>query len=115
MWINKSLYQRIGQWRLNIDSLMTYLPVGYLSGSNGTNYDYSIDGMPDALAQVRAKLEPALQPYGIAVTEADGSLKFSFPANSTIDTNVINDIVSASVREESPGPWVFSFDVPPAQ
>ena len=78
--INQSLYERVGEWRLSVDSLLRYLPVGYSSGSNGTSYDYRIDGQVDTLAQVRAKLEPALQPYGITVTETDSSLKFSFMA-----------------------------------
>jgi hypothetical protein len=94
---------------------MTYLPVGSSSGSNGTTADFSIDGTPEVLAKVREKLEPALESYGITLTEVENSLKFGFDLNAGIDENVIRRLVDAALREETPGSWVFNFDVPPIQ
>ncbi|MFN8447117.1 MAG: hypothetical protein U0521_00590 [Anaerolineae bacterium] len=80
--ITQSLYRRPGTWVLSFDSLDTSLPVGYSSGSSGATADYSIDGAPDQLALVRARLEPELQAYGIELTESENSLKFSFTRSS---------------------------------
>lgn len=113
--ITQSLYQRPGEWRLSFDSLGVNLPVGVSSGSNDTMMDFRIDGAPDALAIVRASLEPALEPYGITLTEDPGSLKFSYDPNADIDEQAIHALVNAGMREETPGPWVFSFDVPSVQ
>lgn len=111
--ITQSLYRRFGEWKLSIDKLAVYLPVGASSGSNGTTIEFSIDGAPDALAKVRARLEPALQAYGITLTEEDGSLKYSYDLNAGIDEQAIRDLADEAMREETSGPWAFSFDVPP--
>ena len=111
--ITQSPYLLSGEWKLSFDSLTVYLPVGTSSGSNGTTMDFSVDGLPEALAKVRAKLEPALQAYGITLTEMDGSLKFRYDVNAGIDEQAIRDLADAAMRDETHGPWVFTFDVPP--
>jgi len=63
--INQSLYQRSGQWKLGIDGLITFIGVGFGVGDDGTTTDYRYDGSPELLAQIRAKLELQLKPYGI--------------------------------------------------
>jgi hypothetical protein len=112
--INESLYSLPGEWALSIDRFLQNYPVGYSSGSDGTTADYTISGPPEELARVRAQLEPGLDAYGIALDESDGSLSFSFALNSGIDQHEINGLLNRSVRSETEGPWVFTFDVPPA-
>ncbi len=111
--INQSFYQRSGEWKLSIDNLANMLPVSYGSGGSGAITDYSIDGVPEVLAKVREKLAPGLEAYHIELTESDNSLKFSFDT-SVIDQNAINMLVNEAIREGVEGPWVFTFDVPPA-
>lgn len=113
--INQALYNRPGTWRLSIDSLVRSLGVGYSSGSNGTTANYSVDGTPDQLALVRAKLEPGLQAYGIELTESEGSLKFSFRLDSGISQHDLDMLIYDAVHDQTPGPWVFTFDVPSVQ
>lgn len=113
---NISLYNRPGEWVLSIDSLARYLYVSVGSSGNETTANYTISGAPEALAIVREKLEPRLQEQGIELNETSEGLTFSFDV--TGDANgmrrrEIDQIVQASVREETPGPWVFTFDVPP--
>lgn len=112
--IPDSLYDRSGEWVLSIDRLGAYLPVSMASGSNGTTQDYTITGDAEFLARVRASLEPALAAYDIELSEADGSLTFSFPLADDLDLREINEVVADATREYLDGPWVFTFEVPPA-
>lgn len=111
--INQSLYQLSGEWQLSIDSLGTILPIGYSRGGDGTTADYRIDGTPEALAKVREKLEPGLSAYDIHLTADDNSLTFSFDI-SVVEQRVIDRLIDESIHEGVTGPWVFTFDVPPA-
>jgi hypothetical protein len=109
-----SLYDRPGTWVLTVDRLGAYLPVSTASGSNGTTQDYTITGDAEYLARARAKLEPGLAAHDIELSEADGSLTFSLPLDDAIDLREINQLVADATREYLTGPWVFTFEVPPA-
>ncbi|MEO8396775.1 MAG: DUF4179 domain-containing protein [Chloroflexota bacterium] len=114
--INQSLYNYPGHWTLSIDSLVTALLVSHSFGDDGTTAEHSYDGAVLLLAQVRAKLEPQLKPYGIELREENGSLKFSYPSSTDqTEKAALQQIGDFAVLVETPGPWVFTFDVPPAQ
>lgn len=111
--INQSLYGLPGAWALNIDSLREFLPVSVGSGDDGTSVYYRYDGQPDLLAKVRERLETALKPYGIDLTETDGGLQFTVPHDSGVDTEAIRQIANDVTQNVTPGPWMFTFPVPP--
>ncbi len=114
--INQSLYNYPGRWELSIDNLVTYLGVGQRGGEDGTTVEQGFFGTPDLLAEIRAKLEPQLKPYGIELREEDGSLTFSYPSSTDQDVkNALQQIANQAILVETPGPWVFTFDVPPAR
>ena len=114
--INQSLYHYPGEWTLSIDSLVNPILVSHGFSDDGTTVEQSYDGGAVLLAQVRAKLEPQLKPYGIELRIENGSLKFSYPSSTDqAEKAALQRIGDLAVLVETPGPWVFTFDVPPAQ
>ena len=80
---------------------------------------YIFAGDAEGLAQLKAKLEPQLATLGIALREEDGALVFDFAVDHSSDESVaemvqINQMIQASMTDETVGPWVFTFTVPPA-
>ena len=87
-------------------------------GYDGDSYTFSGDAA--GLAQLKAKLEPQLATLGIDLRTADdGSLTFSYAVDHSSDASIaefvkINQMIQDSMSEETVGPWVFTFTVPPA-
>lgn len=113
--INAPLYDRPGAWQLSIDKLVRSYAVGTTSGGDGSILEYSIDGQPEQLAQVRARLEPGLEALGIELTAGENGLTFSFDMNGEVDQNEVNKLLFEATHEELTGPWVFRFEMPEVQ
>jgi hypothetical protein len=113
--INQSLYNYPGKWTLSIDSLVNPILVSHGFSDDGTTVEHSYNGGSLLLEQVRATLEPQLKPYGVVPRLENGSLKFSYPSNTDqAEKEALQQIGDLAVLVETPGPWVFTFDVPPA-
>ncbi|MEO8393879.1 MAG: hypothetical protein ABI700_12885, partial [Chloroflexota bacterium] len=63
---------------------------------------------------MRTRLELALKPYNIQLVRTGDNLQFSFAGASGIDQDTITNLVVKAAETEIAGPWMFTFDVPPA-
>ena len=51
----------------------------------------------------------------LSFASENGSLKFSYPSSTDqAEKEALQQIGDRAMQVETPGPWVFTFDVPPA-